>query len=168
MQERSRRPEFRDSWAEDEKDKELDERAPLTREQVLALREQYPLLSPWRVVAVQAAVGLVVAVLATVITGRWAVGWSALYGAAAVVVPGALMVRGLTRTKDMHPGTMVFGFMFWEFIKIGVAAAMLVAAAVVVPDLSWPALLVAMVLCMKVNWLALLWQGRARARKKRS
>ena len=168
MQERSRRPEFRDSWAEDEKDKELDERAPLTREQVLALREQYPLLSPWRVVAVQAAVGLVVAVLATVITGRWAVGWSALYGAAAVVVPGALMVRGLTKAKDMHPGTMVFGFMFWEFIKIGVAAAMLVAAAVVVPDLSWPALLVAMVLCMKVNWVALLWQGRARARKKRS
>jgi ATP synthase protein I len=45
---------------------------------------------------------------------------------------------------------------------------MLVAAAVVVRDLSWPALLVTMVLCMKVNWLALLWQGRARARKKRS
>ena len=40
MQERSRRPEFRDSWAEDEHDKELDERAPLTREQVQALREE--------------------------------------------------------------------------------------------------------------------------------
>jgi ATP synthase protein I len=168
MQERSRRPEFRDSWAEDEHDKELDERAPLTREQVLALREQYPLLSPWRVVAVQAAVGLVVAVLAAVVTGRGAVGWSALYGAAAVVVPGALMVRGLARTRDKQPGTQVFGFLFWEFIKIGVAAAMLVAAAVVVRNLSWPALLVTMVLCMKVNWLALLWQGRARARKKRS
>ncbi|MDZ5460686.1 ATP synthase subunit I [Azohydromonas lata] len=168
MQERSRRPEFRDSWAEDEYEKELDERAPLTREQVLALREQHPLMSPWRVIAVQAAVGLVVSVLAAVITGRGAVGWSALYGAAAVVLPGALMVRGLTKSKDMKPGAAVFGFMFWEFIKIGVAAAMLVAAAVVVRDLSWPALLVAMVLCMKVNWLALLWQGRARARKKRS
>jgi ATP synthase protein I len=54
------------------------------------------------------------------------------------------------------------GFMFWEMLKIGVAVAMLVIAARVVPDLSWPALLVTMVVCMKVNWLALLWQGRVK------
>jgi ATP synthase protein I len=29
-----------------------------------------------------------------------------------------------------------------------------------VQPLSWPALLVAMVLCMKVYWFALLWRGR--------
>jgi ATP synthase protein I len=52
------------------------------------------------------------------------------------------------------------GFMFWETLKIGVAVALLVIAAKVVPDLSWPALLITMVVCMKVNWLALLWRGR--------
>jgi len=29
-----------------------------------------------------------------------------------------------------------------------------------VQPLSWPALLVALVLCIKVYWLALLWRGR--------
>lgn len=164
MEERTRRPEARDSWDDDDNETE---RAPLTREEVQAMREKFPLLSPWRVVAVQAAVGLVVAALAVAITGRAAVGWSALYGAAAVVVPGAVMVRGLARVSNGQPGTAVFGFLFWEFIKVGIAAAMLVAAALVVRDLSWPALLAAMVLCMKVNWLALRWQGRSRATKKR-
>jgi ATP synthase protein I len=37
---------------------------------------------------------------------------------------------------------------------------MLAAAPRVVRDLSWPALLVAMVLCLQVYWLALLWRGR--------
>jgi ATP synthase protein I len=52
--------------------------------------------------------------------------------------------------------------MFWEMLKIGVAVAMLVIAARVVRELSWPALLATMVVCMKVNWLALLWQGRVK------
>jgi ATP synthase protein I len=50
--------------------------------------------------------------------------------------------------------------MFWEMVKIGVAVALLAAAPRVVQGLSWPALLVAMVVCMKVNWLALLWRRR--------
>jgi ATP synthase protein I len=29
-----------------------------------------------------------------------------------------------------------------------------------VPDLSWPALLVALVVCIKVYWIALSWRGR--------
>jgi ATP synthase protein I len=45
-------------------------------------------------------------------------------------------------------------------LKIAVAIAMLVIAARVVPQLSWPALLITMVVCMKVNWLALSWRGR--------
>ena len=54
----------------------------------------------------------------------------------------------------------MFRFMFWEMVKIGVAVAMLLAAPRVVPDLSWPALLVAMIVCMKMNWLALLWRRK--------
>lgn len=168
MEERTRHSEVRDAWDEEGDDNQpAAQRAPLTREEVQALREKYPPLSPWRVIAVQAVVGLAVAILGGFVTGRAAVGWSALYGAAAVVVPGVLMARGITR-GGRHPGAAVFGFLFWEFIKIAVAVAMLAAATVVVHDLNWPALLVAMVVCMKVNWLALLWQGRVRATKKRS
>ena len=59
-------------------------------------------------------------------------------------------------------GAAAFSFMLWEAVKVGLAVAMLVAATKVVPGLSWPALLVAMLVCMKVNWLALLWQGRVK------
>lgn len=135
----------------------------LTPEEAQALRAKLPRLSPWRVVAVQAVAGLVVAALAYAFAGEAGTMASALYGAAAVVVPGALFARGMARqTNRANPGAAVFGFMLWEFVKIALTVAMLVAAAKVVPDLSWPALLVAMVVCMKVNWLAPLWWGRVK------
>ncbi len=136
---------------------------PLTREEASALRAQQPPLSPWRVLLVQAGVGAVVALLAALVTGRVEVGWSALYGAAAVVLPGALLARGMTsRLSSMSPGASAVSFMLWEMMKIAASIAMLVLAPRLVQDLSWPALLVALVLCMKVTWLALLWRGRVK------
>lgn len=133
----------------------------LTREEAQALRRRQPTVSPWRVLAVQVAVGTVVASLAAAITGRMEWFWSALYGAATVVVPGVLMARGMTsKLSSMSPGTSAVSFMLWEFVKIGASVAMLALAPRIVQPLSWPALLVAMVLCMKVYWLALLWRGR--------
>ena len=133
----------------------------LTREEAQALRRSQPAVSPWRVVAVQAGVGLGVALLAMLITGRNGMFWSALYGAAVVVVPGALMARGMTsQLSSMSPGAGAVSFMLWEFVKIAVSVALLMLAPKLVQPLSWPALLVAMVLCMKVYWLALLWRGR--------
>ena len=132
----------------------------LTREEAQALREKDPPLSPWRVVAVQGALGVVVALLAALLTGRQEVGWSLLYGAAAVVVPGALMARGMTsRLSSVSPGASAVSFMLWEMVKIAVSVAMLMLAARLVQPLSWPALLVGLVLCMKVYWVALLWRG---------
>jgi len=131
----------------------------LTREEAQALKDKHPSVSPWRVVAAQAAAGLVCAVIVWAITQRNSAAWSALYGAAATVLPSALLARGMTRgTRGVVAAAA--GFMFWEMLKIGVAIAMLVIAAKVVPDLNWPALLITMVVCMKVNWLALLWRGR--------
>ncbi len=142
-----------------------DRSVPLTREQVAALRAVSPPLSPWRVVAVQAAVGLVVAVLGAAITAEAAVGWSALYGAAVVVLPGALMAWGLTRrSAGMSPAAGVAGFMLWEMVKIAGAVLMLVLAPWVVPALSWLALLAGMVVCLKVYWVALLWRGRSNSK----
>jgi ATP synthase protein I len=134
---------------------------PLTRQEAQALRAKQPLLSPWRVIGVQAAVGAVMALLAVLITGNPVWAWSLLYGAAAVVVPGALMARGMTsKLSSMSPGASAVSFMVWEMVKIGVSVLMLVLAPKLVQPLSWPALLVGLVVCMKVYWLALLWRGR--------
>ena len=88
-------------------------------------------------------------------------GWSALYGAATVVVPGALMARGMTsQLSSRSPGASAVSFMVWEMVKIGVSVAMLMLAPKLVQPLSWPALLAGLVLCTKVYWVALLWRGR--------
>ncbi len=132
---------------------------PLTRQEAQALRLKQPPLSPWRVVWTQAAVGAVVALLAVLVTRRPEMGWSALYGAAAVVVPSTLIARGMTsRLTSMSPGVGAVSFMLWESVKIAVSVAMLVLAPRFVQSLSWPALLVGLVLCIKVYWLALLWR----------
>jgi ATP synthase protein I len=133
---------------------------PLTKEQAEALREKTPSISPWRVVAAQAVAGGVCAVLAWGLTGKGGVALSALYGAAAIVVPSAVLALGIKRSPATNPGAAVFGFLLWEMVKIAVAVVMLALAAKVVPDLSWPALLVAMVVCVKVNWLSLLWKRK--------
>jgi ATP synthase protein I len=157
--ERNLRP---DRWAdeEDAADKASTFKA-LTREEAQALRAKEPPLSPWRVIGVQAGVGVVVALLAALFTGRQELGWSLLYGAATVVVPGALMARGMTsRLSSMSPGASAVSFMLWEFVKIAVSVGMLMLAPKLVQQLSWLALLAGLVLCMKVYWLALLWRGR--------
>ncbi len=132
----------------------------LTREEAEVLRAKYPPLSPWRVVGAQAVVGGVIAVLWWMFTGQGTNAWSALCGVAAVVLPNALMAWGMTGLFRGVPGAVVLGFMFWELIKIMLTIALLVAAAKWMPDLSWPAMLVALIGCLKVNGLALLWQGR--------
>jgi ATP synthase protein I len=129
----------------------------LTAAQAQELRERDPSISPWRVVVAQAVAGVVCVAVVWAVTQRASAAWSALYGAAATVIPGALLARGMTRGTS-GPVASAAGFMFWEMLKVGVAIAMLVIAARVVADLSWPALLVTMVVCIKVNWVALLWR----------
>lgn len=138
----------------------------LTREEAQALRRRQPSLvvSPWRVVAVQSVAGLVVAAIWWLVDSRSGLrneaALSALYGAAAVVMPHAVMALGLGRLKGAGPGAMVMGFMFWEFMKIGLTVAMLLVAGVTLHWLNWPAVLVAMVVCTKMNWLVLLLRSR--------
>lgn len=152
------------SWAEDLVDEEevRVEEAPfktLTAIEAKALVARNPQLSPWRVVGLQTVVGLVIAGLWWLATEQSGAAWSALCGVAAVVLPNALMAWGMTRLFRGIPGAAVLGFMFWELIKIMTAVALLAAAAKWMPDLNWPALLVGLIGCLKVNWLALLLQS---------
>ena len=139
-------------------DQALDEEVikPLNRSEAQALREQYPLLSPWVVLAAQAGAGLVLALVAWLLMGLANVGWSVLYGVAAVVIPGALFARGLmSKVSSMNPAAAVTGFFLWEMVKIGLVLAMMFAAPRLVPGLSWPAMLVGLIVTMKVVWLVL-------------
>jgi ATP synthase protein I len=91
------------------------------------------------------------------VTRSSAAAWSAGYGALAVVLPAALFARGLlSRVALSSPGAAVAGFFVWEMVKIGLTLAMLFAAPRLVSELSWPAMLVGLVVTMKVYWLALL------------
>jgi ATP synthase protein I len=148
-----------DAWGDDDEPAIL----PLTRQQAQALRERHPQVPVWWVVAAQAAVGAVVAMLAWLITGDRAVLGSALYGAAVVVVPGALMARGMSsRISSVSPGASAVSFMLWEMVKIAVSVLMLALAPKIVQPLSWPVLLVSLVVCMHVYLLALLWRRPAK------
>ena len=151
-----------ESWREEDESAaaELAKAAkPLTREEAQDLRTRQPSVSPWRVVGAQAALGGVLALLAVLFTERRELAWSVLYGAATVVVPAALMARGMTsKLSSTSPGASAVSFMLWQFVKIGVSVAMLMLAPKLVQDLNWPALLAGLVLCLKVYVLALLWR----------
>ena len=149
-----------DAWDQDSGDVVI---KPLTREEAQVLRQQHPAISPWMVLAGQSAGGVVVALVAWWVSGMPAVGWSALYGALAVVLPGALFARGLmSKVSSINPAAAVTGFFLWELVKIGLVLAMLFAAPRLVKDLSWPAMLVGLVVTMKVVWLVLWLEAKAR------
>jgi ATP synthase protein I len=133
----------------------------LTPAEAAAFRAANPQLSPWRVIAAQAAVGGVVALLAWLLGGGGEHAWSALYGAVTAVVPGALMARGMTsRLSSVSPGLSAVSVVLWEMVKIGASVGLLVQAPRLVRPLSWPVLLAALVACLSVYWFALLWRGR--------
>jgi ATP synthase protein I len=148
-------------WAEvDDDDAQDDEPVvePLTREQAQALIARHPQVSVRRMLSLQAAAGVLCAVVAWGITRQPVAAGSALAGAASVVIPAWVMARGLARQAASHPSAAVLGFMVWELVKMVCAVAILVAAAVGIPHLNWLAMLITMVVCLKVNWWMLLKQ----------
>ncbi|MDY0745016.1 ATP synthase subunit I [Paucibacter sp. R3-3] len=155
-------------WAcwEDEDEAEPQAFKPLTPDEAQALRARHPTVSPGRVVAAQAVMGVAIALLWWCFAGAGSKAWlSALSGAAVVVIPNALMAWGVARLFRGVASAAALGFMIWELIKIMLAVALLGAVVKWMPELSWPALLVTLIGCLKVNWLALLWRGRLKKRE---
>jgi ATP synthase protein I len=135
---------------------EVSDFTPLTAEQAQALREQNPSISPWWVVAGQLVVGVLVTLVAWGVTGKSSVAVSTACGALAVVLPAALFARGVTgQFASVNAGSAVLSFFVWELVKILVTVVVMFAAYRLVADLSWPAMLVGLVVTMKVYWLAL-------------
>ena len=130
---------------------------PLSAQEAQALRESMPALSPWRVVGMQAMVGVLVALATWGVTQNPAKAWSAGYGALVVVIPGALFARGLMgQFSSLNRTTAGFGFFLWEAVKIFVSGGMLFAAPRLVADLDWLAMLIGLIVTLKVYWVALL------------
>lgn len=137
----------------------------LTAQEAQALRELEPPVSPWRVIRWQVVVGLLVALLAWVVSARPAAAWSAGYGALVVIIPAALFARGLmSQFSSINAMTAGFGFFVWEAVKIGVSVGMLFAAPQLLAELDWLAMLIGLIVTLKVYWLALL----MRPKRKRS
>lgn len=134
----------------------------LSAEEARQWREKNPPMSPWRIVWMQVAVGVLVVLGFWGVTGQSRMAWSAGYGVLAVVVPAALFVRGLSRQKAVNgAGAAMVGFFVWEMVKVILTVAMLMAAPRLVAQLSWLALLAGFVVTMKVYWVA-MWLRPAR------
>ena len=129
----------------------------LTAQEAQELRQRDPALSPWWVVGLQCVAGLAVALVAWGVSGKASVGWSAGYGALAVIIPAALFARGLmSQFSSLNAATASFGFFVWEAVKLAVSIAMIAMAPRLVVNLSWLALLVGLLVTLKMYWFALL------------
>ena len=127
----------------------------LSAEEAARWRQRHALLSPWRVVAWQAAATVLVALAGWAFGEGGRLAWSAGYGGLAALLPSALLARGMQRRRASAGAAMV-ALMVWELVKIALTVAMLAAAPRLVPGLSWLALVVGMVVVMKTYWIALL------------
>jgi len=147
-----------DDWQDWKEPREPDANfKPLSAEEARELRKRSPQISPWRVIVGQILAGLVVALVAWGLTGQKNVGWSAGYGALSVVIPAAVFARGLTgRLASLNPVTAMAGFFVWELVKLALTVAMLFAAPRLVTALSWPAMLVGLLVAMQAYWLAVV------------
>lgn len=148
-----------DPW-KDEQD--VPSAAPMTRAEVQSLLLRKPQVSVWRVVALQALVGLAVALVSWFFAaGKLSVVWSALYGAAIIAVPSALFALSIQLwLSKLKPGVAVYGFALGELLKIGLTIVLLFFAPRIVQPLSWAAMLIAVVVTLQVYWVALILRGK--------
>jgi len=145
----------------DDSSDEVDFR-PLTAEQAAYVRASNPVTSPWWVVLGQLLVGAVLVGL---------VGWlfderlakSVAWGVLAVVLPAALFAYGLSsRFAAANAATAVVSFFVWELVKMCLTVGLMLTAHRLMRDLSWPAMLVGLVVTIKVYWLALALRRKVR------
>lgn len=132
-------------------------------------RSRHPQLPVVRALAWEALTGVLVAMLAWLITRRVDVAWSAAYGALAGVLPAVLAAWGSTRwaRSGFPPGAALAGLLVWEVVKLVLTMGLLVAAPKFLGVPIWPALLVGLALTIKMYWVGLFWVGPGKYRTTR-
>jgi ATP synthase protein I len=117
-------------------------------------------VSPRVVVTLQFVVGAAITLVAWVWTGMQESAMSAACGSLAVVIPAAIFARGITsKFAVANAGSAVASFFVWELVKVLLTVAILLSAHRYVDGLSWPIMLIGLVVTMKVYWLALGFKG---------
>ena len=134
---------------------------PWTKERVLEFRKAEPPVSVWWVVLTQMLVGLMTVFVAWLLGAKFASMASLGYGSFCVVLPSIIFARGVTsKWSSLNPGAAVTGFFLWEFVKVAMTVVMLVMSQSLVDDLSWPMMMLGLIITMKVYWLSFLWQRK--------
>ena len=112
----------------------------------------------------QLTLAVVLAMSAAWIWGRSSIAFSLMYGAFAVVLPSALFARGMTsRLASVNAVSAALSFAVWQGVKMVLTVLLLALAPKVLNEVSWPALLVGLLLTMKVYWLVLAWGSPKKA-----
>ncbi len=109
----------------------------------------------FKVIGLQIVVTVVVALLAGWIGGA-ASAISALLGGAACFVPNALFAARIFLATRKRGGGGATTFFVGEFVKLGLTVALLVTIAQGYDELVWPALIVAIIACLK-SYLLVFW-----------
>lgn len=157
-------------WIDDRPDTDgaaVDNFKPLTHEEARQWRSAQPALSLRWLLVWQAVSALVLAALAAWLTSDPAVVKSVLYGAAAVVLPSALMAWGVTssavaRQLSGQPQASLVNFFVWEGIKLVLVLVLMGLAPVVLDAVNWLALVAGLVVVLKVVGLVLYIQTKRR------
>lgn len=163
-------------WADDEPDEGAAAGCkPLSREEAQAWRRRQRMPGMRHVLAAQALVWVLAIVGAWL---AWRFVWpqraglvaSVAWGGACAFVPALAMAWGMggglrgrwRQDAAVQPARSALArWLVWEGIKVLLALTMLVAAPRLVPDLSWPGLLVGLVVVLKGYVLA-WWLARIR------
>jgi ATP synthase protein I len=141
---------------------------PLTREEARQWRSSQPALSLRWLLVWQALSAVVLAVLAEWLTSDPVVVKSVLYGAAAVVLPSALMAWGVTssamaRQVSGEAKASLVNFFVWEGIKLVLVLVLMGLAPVVMDAVNWLALVAGLVVVLKVfGWVLYVQTKRRR------
>lgn len=143
-------------------DEPEEEFTALSSEEARQWRTRQPLSPAWHPLAWQIGIGLIAS---TVIGLAWQsvmLSKSAAFGVFAVVLPNALLLRGMAGAgKHWGPEALLLRLLVWELVKIALTIVILYSANKVLAEMSWPALLAGLVVTMKANWFVLAFQQGA-------
>lgn len=136
---------------------------PLTADEAQAWRLKNPAILPWRIICLQAGVGVLMVLLTWLLMDEPQMAFSVAWGSVAVVIPAMVFARALSRQMQFgKPKFALVGLFVWELVKIVLTVALLLVAPQVISDLSWFALVASFVVTIKVYWLAMMlgWMQR--------
>jgi ATP synthase protein I len=107
-----------------------------------------------RIVLLQMATALIVALVATMLSGLSA-GISALFGGLCCAIPNAFFALRLSIGAKKPGGANPMTFFFGEFTKIGLTIVLMAAVVTLYHDVNWLAFLVAFIVVLKSYFILL-------------